>query len=117
MSDKKTYGEVRCLEKGVETTKQVESYVQARFTDNRLISVSKLEDETYVLAVENPESTGRATAVHMRLTEESLIGLVTTIHMHINCDSADSEKMLQEATKGKSVDYSFSDNLKTFKPS
>jgi len=116
MSEKEeTYGEVKCLENGVETKMNIASYVQAQFTDNRIMTVSKLEDETYILSVENPESTGRATSVNMRLSESSLMGLLTTIHMHISCSGKDSKTMLQEATKGKEINYSFSGNLKKFK--
>lgn len=95
---------------------KIESFVKAMYIDTRLISVALLEDKSYVLAIENPESSGRCTQQIMRLSEESLIGLISTVMMFFRCSNISIEELLSKATNDNRIDYSFSDNLMLFKP-
>jgi hypothetical protein len=95
------------------STIAIADYVQANYKDNRLISVSTLEDGSYVLLVENPESSGRATSNQMWLSQESVIGLVGTIMLHMEAKGIDMEQLMRAAVNPGSsiIQYSMSDNL------
>lgn len=96
---------------------QIDSFVRAIYIDNRLISVMKLEDGSYTLAVENHQSSGRSIQSTMRLSEESFVGLVSTIFMFFQCSNTDVQSLLEKSiSEDKLIDYMFSDNLKPFKP-
>lgn len=90
---------------------KIVDFVQSQYKDNRLISVSMLEDDSYVLAVENPVSTGRAIQSTMRLSKESLMGLISGIFLYFECKKEDMGTALKEATGKNLIDYTFSDNL------
>ena len=69
--------------------------VRSTFSGHRLCSVARTEDNTFVLVVENPESTGRYPKRQMHLTEESLLAIMSAVflyYMHHNIDI--NEKML-----------------------
>lgn len=91
----------------------VADYVQATYKDNRVISVSTLEDGSYILVIENPASSGRATSNQMWLSRESVIGLVGTIMLHMEAKGIDLEQLLKAAVNPGSdiIQYSMSDNL------
>ncbi len=90
---------------------QIVDFVQAHFKDNRIISVSQIEDGTLVGVVENPPSTGRNTQASIWLSKESFIGLLSTAMLYFNVKGEDIQKLLEESIQGNEVDYSFSDNL------
>lgn len=90
---------------------QVVDFVQAHFKDNRIISVSQIEDGTFVGVVENPPSTGRNPQASIWLSKESFIGLLSTAMLYFNVKGEDMQKLLEESIQGNEVDYSFSDNL------
>ncbi len=92
----------------------ISDYVQANYKDNRVISVGTLEDGSYVLSVENPESSGRATKNQMWLSKESMIGLVGTIMLHMDAKGINMEELLRDSVNpsSKTIQYSMSDNLK-----
>ncbi len=95
---------------------EVINYVQSKYTDNRLVAISELEDGSYTLVVENPQSSGRATQAAMRLTKESFIALIAGSFLYFSCKNENMTAMMEEvATKGL-IDYSFSDNLQPAKP-
>jgi hypothetical protein len=91
---------------------RIVDFIQAHFKDNRIISVSQVEDGTLIGAVENPPSTGRNTQSTIWLSKESFIGLLSTAILYFNVKGEDMQKLLEESIQGKEVDYSFSDNLK-----
>lgn len=103
--EKKSYGKITV---GFGTAKaaelEVTDYVQARFKDNRTISVSGIEDGSYCLIVEGLPST-------MRLSQESFIGLIATAFIYFECKGIDINPLYKEAA-GDEIQYSFSDNLK-----
>jgi hypothetical protein len=98
---------------GTNAQKELEivDFVQAHFKDNRTISISQIEDGSFVGTVENPLSTGRNPQSSIWLSKESFIGLISTALLYFNIKGEDLENILRESTKGNDVDYSFSDNL------
>jgi len=104
---------------GAGTSQQKEigivDFVQASFKDNRLITVSTLEnDEGYLLTIENPNSSGRNPTQSMWLSKESFMGLVTTSFIFWNCKNENLESLLQNSVIDKDVDYRISGNLQHF---
>lgn len=85
--------------------------VQASYLDNRLITISKAEDDSMVISVENPTSSGRLPQSIMRLSEESFIGLMATMTMYYHLKGADLKELLKSVS-GKTIEYSSSENLK-----
>lgn len=91
---------------------EIVDFIRANFIDNRLVSICKIEDESFLLSVENPSSTGRATQSTMWLSKESLTGLLTTIMLYFNVKEEDMDEMFEQIAKDKEVNYTCSDNLK-----
>lgn len=90
----------------------VESFLRVQWNDHRLCSVSKIGDGSYILAVENPASSGRNTENTMWLSPESFTGLLVAAMFHLQASGVNFDELLQEFTKGKDILYDFSDNLK-----
>lgn len=112
MTEEKSYGKITV---GTGTTiqkdLQVLDMVQAQFTDNRLITCAGIEGNTFLLAVENPESTGRATSMKMWVSRESFFALITTALMYLNAKRLDAKDELQKCVRSGDINYCFSDNL------
>lgn len=89
----------------------ITEFVSANFKNNRLINVVKLEDETFIISVENPPSSGREPQQNMRLSLESLIGLVTTLLMYQDMKGMKYLDHLQNAVNDGQISYNCSDNL------
>jgi len=92
---------------------EIKNFVQANFIDNRLINIAEIEDGSYLIAVENPQSTGRATQVSIWLGKESFIAVLGTAHLYLSAKGEDSGRLLQEVTVNNDIQFSFSDNLKS----
>lgn len=87
-------------------------FVQSQYKDHRLITTAKLEDGSYLISVENPESSGRNTKNTMRLSEESYIGLVSNAFLYFSAKGESMEELMKESIDKKNeIEYSFSDNL------
>lgn len=110
---KKSYGTVRVAGENHTAPKDIKiaDFITCDFADRRSISVSHLEDDTYVLAVENPMSTGRHPQSLMRLSRESFIGLITSSMFYLSAKGEDIKEILQEAVQNNQINYSYSDNL------
>lgn len=89
---------------------EIVSVVQSTFKDNRLVTVAKLEDNSYCLSVENPQSSGRAMVSTMRLTEDSFIGLLATSFMYFEHNKEDLTEKVQTLINNDIVQYRFNDN-------
>lgn len=90
-------------------------FIQAVFLDNRVVSISSLENnEGYILAVENVKSSGREPMASMWLSEESFMGLFGAAVIFWNCKGVDLEKMMEKSAVNNEVKYRISDNLKDF---
>ena len=113
----KSYGKVTATDSmtGFPTIElDVVSFVQADFVEGRHLSVAKLSDGTYVLSVENPISTGRNPQQTMRLSEESLYSLYSTMAIYFSCTGIDMMELARKAIGGSEISYSTSDNLQKF---
>ena len=112
MSKSKDYGKVTT---GYGTDKQKEykvvEFVNATYNDNRKITVSKLEDDSLFLTIENPPSSGREPMSMLRVSKDSLVGLLTTCLMYSNSVGWDLKTELENQMNGESVGYSHSDNI------
>ena len=91
---------------------EIVDFIQAKYKDNRLVSMSQLEDKSFVVAVENPESSGRNTQATIWLSKESVIAMLSTCMMYFTAKEENINELLKESTEGNLINYSFSDNLK-----
>jgi len=113
MIEEKKYGVATV---GVGTSEKreipIEEYVKSLYKDNRLVSIVKLEDGSFILSIENPGSSGRATQTSMWLSRESFISLISTSFLYFGCAGENFGELLQECVTKDCLDYDFSDNLK-----
>lgn len=96
---------------------EIVDFVQSHYKDNRTVTVAMLEDETYLLSVENIPSTGRSPQSSMWLSKDSFLGLLATSFMYFGCKGEDVGKMLNEAAAEDKISYSYSENIGPFKNS
>lgn len=90
---------------------KIESYCKVLFVDDRICSTIKLENGNYCLTVENPESSGREPLNQMMLTKESLLGLMSSMIIHLNGEGINFETVLKEMTDNGTIDYFLTPNL------
>ena len=84
--------------------------VRAAYRDHRLCTVARAEDNTFLLSVENPQSTGRATNSQMYLSEESMLALVSCVFLFYQHNGIDISGKLQEVADSASngnLEYEF----------
>lgn len=81
------------------------------YKDKRLVTVSKLEDDTFVLVVENPESTGRHTSNKMWLSETSFIALIASSLLYLKQTGQDLDKLVKDSLDSEQISYSCLPNL------
>lgn len=105
------YGTITVGTAGDSKQLAISDYIRAQYADHRLVSVVGIEDGSTVLLVENPESSGRATSQNMRLSKESLIGLLSTIMLYYSLKGINLEAELKAASTKDKIEYSGSDNL------
>ena len=86
---------------------KVTDMVRSIFQDNRLITIAKLEDNTFVLSIENPISSGRNTQQLMKLTEESFYALHYTYSLYFHAKKTDLEEKLKEFIEKKEINYEY----------
>lgn len=92
---------------------EITDFVQSTFKNNRIVSVAGLEDGGMVLSVENPPSTGRATQANIWLSEESVLGLISTCFLYFSSKGKNVEDLfLNSVNNSDMVDFVYSDNLK-----
>ena len=92
---------------------EISDFVQCAFKNNRIVSVCGLDDGSMVLAVENPPSTGRATQASIWLSEESVLGLISTCFLYFSSKGKNIEELfLSSVNNSDVVDFVYSDNLK-----
>jgi hypothetical protein len=90
---------------------EIKDYIQAGYIDHRVITVAALEDDSYVLTVENPVSTGRASQQSIRLSHESFIGLIHASFLYFGCKGIEIGEELKKCVSRDDIEYSYSDNL------
>lgn len=93
---------------------KIEEYMAMNFIDNRRCSIMKLVDEEgYILSVENYKSSGRGVQETMFLSEESLYGIFSSMAIYFNqkkIDPKDAFTKIIEKDKD-SITYDCSPNL------
>lgn len=111
--DTKDYGYVT-VGTGTSTPRKVriESFVRSVWNDNRFAQCVHLEDDTYCIAIENLESSGRNPTNAMRLSKDSFIALMVNIHLYAEVAGIDLVGMAKDALQGDNIQYTVSDNLK-----
>lgn len=112
MKEESTYGYVTAGA-GTDRERKIEitEFVRAQYKDYRLTSISMLDDDSYVLSVENPASSGRNGQSSIWLSKESLVAMIATTLLYFQIKGEPLNELLKEATDHESIDYSFSDNL------
>lgn len=85
-------------------------FVQSSFVDNRVVTVAKLEDGSYGLSVENTISSGRALQSSMRLTEKSLLALMSSCMLYFHHNDVNLEEKLQSIMTSENFNYTYTKN-------
>ena len=85
-------------------------YIQSAFVGGRIVTVAKLEDNTYVLSVENTVSSGRALQSQMRLTEESFLALISSCMLYFHHNDIDLKEKLQSIMTSEALNYTYTKN-------
>lgn len=69
--------------------------VRCEFADHRLVTVAHTEEDAYLLSVENPQSSGRATQTNMYLTEGSAAALFYTYILYLEHNGIDANELFK----------------------
>ena len=89
---------------------EIEEYVKAKFKDDRLFSVLKIEGGSFVVSVQNPPESGRTTQ-QMWLSKDSLVGIAGAIMLYFTVKGEDIHELIRNSADGEEVPYTFSDNI------
>lgn len=91
----------------------IADYIRFQFKDFRLLSVASLvDDEGYVVSVENPPSSGRTSGQNMWLSEESLSALFAAIVLYFKAKGTPIEDISKKLFKDQErINYYYSDNI------
>lgn len=114
-SDKKSIGTVVCSDRnnGTMERREVKNFLRSTFKDHRLISVVEVDQEeenTFIISVENPESTGRATVSNIHLSKQSFSAVIAACMLFQMGKEVDLDKELRESVQGEAVEFSFGGN-------
>lgn len=91
-----------------ERTINITDMLRIEAKDHRLATIAKCEEGNYLLAIENPKSTGRQPETKMYLTEGSLTALIMAIMSFLEEKNMDLGKMIKEYNlNDKEVKYDF----------
>lgn len=92
---------------------EVTDFVKANYKDGREISLITAEDDSVFLEVTNPEGSGRNPEQILRLSPESLIGVLSTAFIYYSAKNIDMGQELQKAlaASAEQIHFQFSDNL------
>lgn len=85
-------------------------FIQSSFVGGRTVTVAKLEDGSYGLSVENTASSGRALQSSMRLTEESLLALMSSCMLYFHHNNINLEEKLQSIMPSEELNYTYTKN-------
>ena len=88
-------------------TLQLTDLVRATYKDHRFCTVARAEDNTFLLAVENPASTGRATLAQMHLSEESMLAIASCIFLFYQHKEIDVTEKFQEIASSGNLSYEY----------
>jgi hypothetical protein len=108
-----SYGEITV---GYGTPEQRElkivDFVQAKFKDHRLISISQIEDGSLTTVVENPALSGRNSQASIWLSKESFVGMLSTAFLYFSAKGEDLGELMKQVIEKDDITYSYSDNLR-----
>lgn len=108
-----SYGKMKVLNDNGSLNRTIEliNYAQYDFKDHRVVTVAETEENTYNIAVESPQSTGR-TSQTMHLSEESMIAIFTAIGLYLNQKGLDSTEMAKSCLESEFMNYRATPELK-----
>ena len=82
--------------------------VRSVYKDHRMCTVARSEENTFVLSIENPESSGRCTLAAMHLTEDSMLSLVVAVMAYYTHRGIDmNEKLATVFTDKDGIGYEY----------
>lgn len=85
---------------------EIEKFYQFEYTDGRVCIVYELEDDTFILRVENPATSGRLCETQIRLSRDSFIGLMGVMAIFFSSEVGDIGEILKW-TMGGELKYRF----------
>jgi hypothetical protein len=89
----------------------VKGFVQSEFEEGRLATILLLEDDSYMLVIENPPGSGRTKQQVMRLTEKSLLALLCVSVLFFSASGTDIYEKISKMIGSEELGYTFSTNL------
>ena len=75
---------------------KITNMVRCEFSDHRLVTVAKTEEDCYLLSVENPASSGREPITSIYLTEGSAVALLSTYMLYFEHNEIDANELLKK---------------------
>lgn len=88
---------------------RITELVRATFKDHRLCTVARTEENTFVLAVENPSSTGRLASAQIHLSEESMLALVNMIFVYYIHKGLDFKEVIASVSDERDIQYEYAE--------
>lgn len=85
--------------------------VRSVFSDHRLCSVARTEENTFVLVVENPESTGRHPRCQMHLSEESMLAIVNAVFLYYMHHDIDINEKMKSIVDSDTINFEYIDEV------
>lgn len=110
MEESKNIGEIT-LGYGSDSARKVviTDMVRCEFADHRLVTVAHTDEDAYLLSVENPQSTGRASQTNMYLTEGSAAALFYTCILYLEHNGIDVNELFKKyILDDQEIKYEFS---------
>lgn len=92
---------------------RITNLVRAAFKDHRLCTVARTEENTFILAVENPSSTGRLASAQMHLSEESMLALVNMIFVYYIHKGVDVEEVMASVSDERDIQYEYAEETES----
>lgn len=106
--EKKSIGTIEIHDGMKSRQVEITDWVRSTFNDHRLCSVIRTEEGSFVLSVENPASSGRATQCNIHLTEDSMLAMMSAIFIYYQHHGIDITKRMEELVNSGSLNYEFS---------
>lgn len=108
MEEKKSKGTIDLYDGCNSRKMEITDWVRGTYKDHRLCSVIRTEENTFVLSVENPTSSGRAVQSNIHLTEDSMLAMMSSILIYYEHHGIDITKRMAELVNSDSMNYEFS---------
>lgn len=112
MEKVKDYGSVKFGTPDDYTEVKIQDSLFGSFNDGRVISIRHLENDKYVLAVENPSDSIRDKFCSMLLTHDTLMAIFYLLCHYTESRSLKLDDELERMMDGNDINIEMSDNLK-----